>query len=90
MNCEKYYREYATIAQRDDEPKREFMSLFTRLASFLGEAAGSQQVQANILKWTVCDRFKNMIVMMKFSNITEVADEVQTLELTEYVKTSGE
>ncbi|KAD6118685.1 hypothetical protein E3N88_09956 [Mikania micrantha] len=87
---EKYYREYATIAQRDDEPMREFMARFTRLASFLGDAAGNQQMQANKLKWAVCEKVRKMIVMMKFNNITEVADAVQTLELAEQVKPSGE
>ncbi|KAD3069289.1 hypothetical protein E3N88_37169 [Mikania micrantha] len=87
---EKYYREYATIAQRDDEPMREFMARFTRLASFLGDAAGNQQTQANKLKWAVCERVRKMIVMMKFNNITEVADAVQTLELAKQVKPSGE
>ncbi|KAD5317905.1 hypothetical protein E3N88_17851 [Mikania micrantha] len=87
---EKYYQEYATIAQRDDEPMREFMARFTRLASFLGDAAGNQQTQANKLKWAVCERVRKMIVMMKFNNITEVADAVQTLELAEQVKPSGE
>ncbi|KAD2394125.1 hypothetical protein E3N88_41102 [Mikania micrantha] len=62
------------------------MARFTRLASFLGDAAGNQQTQANKLKWAVCERVRKMIVMMKFNNITEVADAVQTLELAEQIE----
>ena len=41
---ERYLRDYATIMQRDDEPMREFMARFTRLASFLGDVPGTPQM----------------------------------------------
>ncbi|KAD2805411.1 hypothetical protein E3N88_38788 [Mikania micrantha] len=49
------------IAQRDDEPMMEFMARFTRMASFLGEATGNQQVEANKIKWATLELAEKMM-----------------------------
>ncbi|KAJ0552862.1 putative transcription factor interactor and regulator CCHC(Zn) family [Helianthus annuus] len=76
-----YEREYASIKQREDEPMVEFMARFTRLASFMGPAAGTPLMQADKLKWAVCEKIKWLIVNQEFKDITEVANAVQNLEI---------
>ncbi|KAI3676199.1 hypothetical protein L1987_85800 [Smallanthus sonchifolius] len=76
-----YAREYASIEQRDDEPWSDFMARFCRLASFLGPAAGTPEVQAENMKWAICEKNRRWIITQKFNNITEVADAVKTLEI---------
>lgn len=76
-----YVREFHSIKQRDDEPMIEFMARFTRLASFAGPEAGSPYVQAQKLKWALCDRIKWLIVNQEFNDITEVANAVQNIEI---------
>ncbi|KAD1774781.1 hypothetical protein E3N88_42308 [Mikania micrantha] len=77
---EAYKREYAVIRQGNDEPASEFITRFARLASIVGDAAGSAAVQAEKCKWAVCDRIRKSIMFMKFKDLTEVADAMKTYE----------
>ncbi|KAK1414363.1 hypothetical protein QVD17_16561 [Tagetes erecta] len=89
---EAYVREYAVIRQGNDEPASEFMTRFTRLASIVGEAAGSEAVQAEKCKWAVCDRIRKSIMFMKFKDLTEVAEVIKTFEFErkEFISRTGE
>lgn len=42
---ETYVREYAVIRQGNDKPASEFIARFARLASIIGDAAGTPEVQ---------------------------------------------
>ncbi|KAJ0490196.1 putative transcription factor interactor and regulator CCHC(Zn) family [Helianthus annuus] len=57
------------------------MARFCRLARFLGAAAGTPEVQAEKMKWAVCEKNRRWIITQNFNNITEVADAVKTLEI---------
>ncbi|KAK9080143.1 hypothetical protein SSX86_001818 [Deinandra increscens subsp. villosa] len=57
-----YAQEYASIEQRDNEPWSEFMARLCRLASFLGPAAGTQELQAEKKKWAVCEKNRRWII----------------------------
>ncbi|GKA82955.1 putative reverse transcriptase domain-containing protein [Tanacetum coccineum] len=48
---QRYEREYGSIYQLDRENSGEYMERFTRLASFVGTAAGDAQRQARHFKW---------------------------------------
>nr|GFB81282.1 zinc finger, CCHC-type, retrotransposon Gag domain protein [Tanacetum cinerariifolium] len=48
---QRYEREYGSICQLDRENSEEYMERFTRLASFVGVAAGDAQRQARHFKW---------------------------------------
>nr|GFD49023.1 zinc finger, CCHC-type, retrotransposon Gag domain protein [Tanacetum cinerariifolium] len=48
---QRYEREYGSICQLDRENSGEYMESFTRLASFVGAAAGDAQRQARHFKW---------------------------------------
>ncbi|KAK1431932.1 hypothetical protein QVD17_08738 [Tagetes erecta] len=89
---EAYIREYAVIRQGNDEPASEFITRFARLASIVGEAAGSAEVQAEKCKWAVCDRIRKSIMYMKFKDLTEVADAIKTFEFErkEFLSRVGE
>ncbi|KAD4385760.1 hypothetical protein E3N88_25929 [Mikania micrantha] len=89
---EAYKREYAVIRQGNDEPASEFITRFARLASIVGDAAGSAAVQAEKCKWAVCDRIRKSIMFMKFKDLTEVADAMKTYEFErkEFLSRAGD
>ncbi|XP_076891506.1 uncharacterized protein LOC143542935 [Bidens hawaiensis] len=79
-DSEAYVREYAVIRQGNDEPASEFIVRFARLASIVGDAAGTPKIQAEKCKWAVCDRIRKSIMFMKFKDLTEVAYTIKTFE----------
>ncbi|XP_035837185.1 uncharacterized protein LOC118485060, partial [Helianthus annuus] len=89
---EAYIREYAVIRQGSDEPASEFITRFSRLASIIGDVAGSAEVQAEKCKWAVNDRIRKSIMYMKFKDITEVADAIKTFEFErkEFLSRTGD
>ncbi|KAJ0802805.1 putative nucleotidyltransferase, Ribonuclease H [Helianthus annuus] len=89
---EAYIREYAVIRQGSDEPASEFITRFSRLASIVGDVAGSAEVQAEKCKWAVNDRIRKSIMYMKFKDITEVADAIKTFEFErkEFLSRTGD
>ncbi|KAD3640831.1 hypothetical protein E3N88_30054 [Mikania micrantha] len=91
-NQEAYKREYAVIRQGNDDPASEFITCFARLASIVGDAAGSAAVQAEKCKWAVCDRIRKSIMFMKFKDLTEVADAMMTYEFErkEFLSRAGD
>ncbi|XP_021993830.1 uncharacterized protein LOC110890515 [Helianthus annuus] len=89
---EAYIREYAVIRQGSDEPASEFITRFSRLASIVGDVAGSAEVQAEKCKWAVNDRIRKSIMYMKFKDVTEVADAIKTFEFErkEFLSRTGD
>ncbi|XP_021991620.1 uncharacterized protein LOC110888401 [Helianthus annuus] len=89
---EAYIREYAVIRQGSDEPASEFITRFSRLASIVGDVAGSAEVQAEKCKWAVNDRIRKSIMYIKFKDITEVADAIKTFEFErkEFLSRTGD
>ncbi|XP_035843914.1 uncharacterized protein LOC118490402 [Helianthus annuus] len=89
---EAYIREYAVIRQGNDEPASEFITRFSRLASIVGDVAGSAEVQAEKCKWAVNDRIRKSIMYMKFKDVTEVADAIKTFEFErkEFLSRTGD
>ncbi|XP_035844033.1 uncharacterized protein LOC118490479 [Helianthus annuus] len=89
---EAYIREYAIIRQGSDEPASEFITRFSRLASIVGDVAGSAEVQAEKCKWAVNDRIRKSIMYMKFKDITKVADAIKTFEFErkEFLSRTGD
>nr|GFC33146.1 zinc finger, CCHC-type, retrotransposon Gag domain protein [Tanacetum cinerariifolium] len=65
-----YEREYRSICQLDRENSREYMERFTRLASFVGAAAGDAQRQARHFKWGLKKWVLDRIVNTDYTNVT--------------------
>nr|GFA88421.1 zinc finger, CCHC-type, retrotransposon Gag domain protein [Tanacetum cinerariifolium] len=64
-----YEREYGSICQLDRENSGEYMERFTRLASFVGAAAGDAQRQARHFKWGLKKWVLDQIVNTDYTNV---------------------
>nr|GFB33509.1 zinc finger, CCHC-type, retrotransposon Gag domain protein [Tanacetum cinerariifolium] len=58
--------------QLDRENSREYMERFTRLASFIGDAAGDTQRQARHFKWGLKKWVLDWIVNTNYTNVAQV------------------
>nr|GFC08663.1 zinc finger, CCHC-type, retrotransposon Gag domain protein [Tanacetum cinerariifolium] len=67
-----YEGEYGSICQLDRENSREYMKRFTRLASFVGAAAGDAQRQARHFKWGLKKWVLDRIINMDYTNVAQV------------------
>ncbi|GJX04927.1 putative nucleotidyltransferase, ribonuclease H [Tanacetum coccineum] len=70
---QRYEREYGSIYQLDRENSGEYMERFTRLASFVGTAAGDAQRQARHFKWGLKKWVLDRIVNTEYTNVAQVA-----------------
>nr|GFC01709.1 zinc finger, CCHC-type, retrotransposon Gag domain protein [Tanacetum cinerariifolium] len=78
---QRYEREYGSICQLDRENSVEYMERFTRLASFVGPAAGDTQRQARHFKWGLKKWVLDQIVNMDYTNVAQVAAAARSIEL---------
>nr|GEW82164.1 zinc finger, CCHC-type, retrotransposon Gag domain protein [Tanacetum cinerariifolium] len=78
---QRYEREYGSICQLDRENSGEYMERFTRLASFVGAAAGDAQRQARHFKWGLKKWVLDRIVNTDYTNVTHVAAAARNIEL---------
>ncbi|GJU71536.1 putative reverse transcriptase domain-containing protein [Tanacetum coccineum] len=78
---QRYEREYGSIYQLDRENSGEYMERFTRLASFVGTAAGDTQRQAKHFKWGLKKWVLDRIVNTEYTNVTQVAAAARNIEL---------
>nr|GFB89001.1 zinc finger, CCHC-type, retrotransposon Gag domain protein [Tanacetum cinerariifolium] len=67
--------------QLDRENYGEYMERFTRLASFVGVAAGDAQRQARHFKWGLKKWVLDRIVNADYTNVTQVAAAARNIEL---------
>ncbi|GKD28987.1 hypothetical protein Tco_1239765, partial [Tanacetum coccineum] len=73
--------EYGSICQLDRENSGEYMERFTRLASFVGTAAGDAQRQARHFKWGLKKWVLDRIVNTEYTNVAQVAAAARNIEL---------
>ncbi|GJZ89884.1 zinc finger, CCHC-type, retrotransposon gag domain protein [Tanacetum coccineum] len=78
---QRYEREYGSIYQLDRENSEEYMEGFTRLASFVGTAAGDAQRQARHFKWGLKKWVLDRIVNTEYTNVAQVAAAARNIEL---------
>ncbi|GJS47278.1 zinc finger, CCHC-type, retrotransposon gag domain protein [Tanacetum coccineum] len=78
---QRYEREYGSICQLDRENSGEYMERFTRLASFVGTAAGDAQRQARHFKWGLKKWVLDRIVNTEYTNVAQVAAAARNIEL---------
>ncbi|GJY21965.1 putative reverse transcriptase domain-containing protein [Tanacetum coccineum] len=78
---QRYEREYGSIYQLDRENSGEYMERFTRLASFVGTAAGDAQRQARHFKWGLKKWVLDRIVNTEYTNVAQVAAAARNIEL---------
>nr|GFB71088.1 zinc finger, CCHC-type, retrotransposon Gag domain protein [Tanacetum cinerariifolium] len=78
---QRYKREYGSICQLDRENSREYMERFTRLAGFVGAAAGDAQRQARHFKWGLKKWILDRIVNTDYMNVAQVAATARNIEL---------
>ncbi|GJX72337.1 zinc finger, CCHC-type, retrotransposon gag domain protein, partial [Tanacetum coccineum] len=78
---QRYEREYGSIYQLDQENSGEYMERFTRLASFVGTAAGDAQRQARHFKWGLKKWVLDRIVNTEYTNVAQVAAAARNIEL---------
>nr|GFA90298.1 zinc finger, CCHC-type, retrotransposon Gag domain protein [Tanacetum cinerariifolium] len=78
---QRYEHEYGSICQLDRENSGEYMERFTRLASFVGAAAGDAQRQARHFKWGLKKWVLDQIVNTDYTNIAQVAAVARKIEL---------
>ncbi|GJW72867.1 hypothetical protein Tco_0132237 [Tanacetum coccineum] len=78
---QRYEREYGSIYQLDRENSGEYMERFTRLASFVGTAAGDAQRQARHFKWGLKKWVLDRIVNTDYTNVAQVAAAARNIEL---------
>nr|GFB47983.1 zinc finger, CCHC-type, retrotransposon Gag domain protein [Tanacetum cinerariifolium] len=78
---QRYKREYGSICQLDRENSGEYMERFTRLASFVGAAAGDAQRQARHFKWGLKKWVLDWIVNTDYTNVGQVAVAAHNIEL---------
>nr|GFC47737.1 zinc finger, CCHC-type, retrotransposon Gag domain protein [Tanacetum cinerariifolium] len=78
---QRYECEYGSICQRDRENSGEYMERFTRLASFVGVAAGDVQRQARHFKWGLKKWVLDWIVNTDYTNVAQVAAATRNIEL---------
>ncbi|GJR20981.1 putative nucleotidyltransferase, ribonuclease H [Tanacetum coccineum] len=67
--------------QLDRENSGEYMERFTRLASFVGPAAGDAQRQARHFKWGLKKWVLDRIVNTEYTNVAQVAAAARNIEL---------
>nr|GFB70636.1 zinc finger, CCHC-type, retrotransposon Gag domain protein [Tanacetum cinerariifolium] len=68
---QRYEREYGSICQLDRGNSGEYMERFTRLASFVGAAAGDAQRQARHFKWGLKKWVLDRIVNTDYTNVAQ-------------------
>ncbi|GKC20412.1 hypothetical protein Tco_1022562 [Tanacetum coccineum] len=68
---QRYEREYGSIYQLDRENSGEYMERFTRLASFVGTAAGDAPRQARHFKWGLKKWVLDWIVNTEYTNVAQ-------------------
>ncbi|GJV11612.1 putative reverse transcriptase domain-containing protein [Tanacetum coccineum] len=78
---QRYEREYGSICQLDRENSGEYMERFTRLASFVGTAAGDAQRQARHFKWGLKKWVLDRIGNTDYTNVAQVAAATRNIEL---------
>ncbi|GJY43940.1 zinc finger, CCHC-type, retrotransposon gag domain protein [Tanacetum coccineum] len=78
---QRYEREYGSIYQLDQENSGEYMERFTRLASFVGTAAGDAPRQARHFKWGLKKWVLDRIVNTEYTNVAQVAAAARNIEL---------
>ncbi|GJV64964.1 zinc finger, CCHC-type, retrotransposon gag domain protein [Tanacetum coccineum] len=78
---QRYEREYGSIYQLDRENSGEYMKRFTRLASFVGTAAGDAQRQARHFKWGLKKWVLDRIINTDYTNVAQVAAAARNIEL---------
>nr|GFB03246.1 zinc finger, CCHC-type, retrotransposon Gag domain protein [Tanacetum cinerariifolium] len=78
---QRYEREYRSICQLDRENSGEYMKRFTRLASFVGAAAGDAQRQARHFKWGLKKWVLDQTVNTDYTNVAQVAAAARNIEL---------
>ncbi|GJU41546.1 zinc finger, CCHC-type, retrotransposon gag domain protein [Tanacetum coccineum] len=78
---QRYEREYGSICQLDRENSGEYMERFTRLASFVGTAAGDAQRQARHFKWGLKKWVLDRIVNTEYTNVAQCAAAARNIEL---------
>nr|GFB17608.1 zinc finger, CCHC-type, retrotransposon Gag domain protein [Tanacetum cinerariifolium] len=78
---ERYKHEYGSICQLDRENSSDYMERFTRLASFVGAAAGDAQRQARHFKWGLKKWVLDQIVNTDYTNVAQVAAAARNIEL---------
>nr|GFC87503.1 zinc finger, CCHC-type, retrotransposon Gag domain protein [Tanacetum cinerariifolium] len=77
----RYEREYGSICQLDRENSGEYMERFTRLASFVGAAAGDAQRQARHFKWGLKKWVLDRIFNTDYMNVAQVTTAARNIEL---------
>nr|GFB58590.1 zinc finger, CCHC-type, retrotransposon Gag domain protein [Tanacetum cinerariifolium] len=78
---QRYEHEYGSICQLDRENSGEYMERFTRLASFVGAAAGDAQRQARHFKWGLKKWVLDWIANTNYTNVAQVAAAAHNIEL---------